>query len=86
MNIEKELKKSGIKIISELDIEGKQSIAEYVANGICTTFPKQHFKYDNLVDEINSMPMYAAELPSGLAEASYFYKNSGIYFRDGMGL
>ena len=86
MNIEKQLQKSGINVISELDLESKKSIAEYVANGICQTFPKQQFKYETLFDEINSMPMYIAELPNGLAEASYFYKNSSIYFRDGMGL
>ena len=86
MNIERELKKSGITVISELDSESKYSIAEYVANGICDTFPKQHFTYEDLRDEINSIPMYIASLPNGLAEASYFYKNSGIYFRDGMGL
>lgn len=86
MNIEKQLQKSGINVISELDLESKKSIAEYVANGICQTFPKQHFKYEDLFDEINSMPMYIAKLPNGLAEASYFYKNSAVYFRDGMGL
>lgn len=30
--------------------------------------------------------MFIADLPNGLSEASYFYKNSSIYFRDGMGL
>lgn len=30
--------------------------------------------------------MFIANMPTGLAEACYFYENSGIYFRDGMGL
>ena len=30
--------------------------------------------------------MYIADIPEGMSEASYFYKNSAIYFRDGMGL
>ena len=30
--------------------------------------------------------MYIADMPEGMSEASYFYKNSAIYFRDGMGL
>ena len=30
--------------------------------------------------------MYIANIPDGMSEASYFYKNSSIYFRDGMGL
>lgn len=86
MNTEKYLKKAKIEVVSELDSESIQSISEYVANGLCTNFPKLHFNYGELLQEISSIPMYIATLPNGLAEASYFYKNSSIYFRDGMGL
>ena len=30
--------------------------------------------------------MYIANIPEGMSEASYYYKNSSVYFRDGMGL
>lgn len=28
--------------------------------------------------------MYVAKIPEGLAEANYFYKNSSVYFKDGL--
>lgn len=86
MEIEEELKLNGIEVIEKLDDDTVKSIAEFVASGICNTFSKLHFNYNDLFDEICSLPMYIANIPIGLAEASYFYKNSSIYFRDGMGL
>ena len=86
MEIEEELKSNGIEVIEKLDDETIKSIAEFVASGICNTFPKLHFNYHDLFDEICNLPMFIANIPIGLAEASYFYKNSSIYFRDGMGL
>lgn len=86
MNIENQLTKAGIEVISELDSESIKDISEYVANGICKKFSKLHFNYEELLQEISSIPMYVATLPKGISEANYFYKNSSIYFRDGMGL
>ena len=43
MEIEEELKSNGIEVIEKLDDETIKSIAEFVASGICNTFPKLHF-------------------------------------------
>lgn len=86
MEIEQELKINGIEIIEKLDEETVKSIALYVTDGICNTFPNMNFNHNDLFNEICSLSMYIANIPIGLAEASYFYKNSSIYFRDGMGL
>ena len=76
MEIEEELKSNGIEVLERLDLDTVKSIAEFVASKICNTFPKLHFNYHDLFDK----------MPEGYAEATYFYKNSSIYFRDGMGL
>lgn len=86
MNIDNELKKSGIEVISELDSESIQEVSKYVANGICKKFPNLHFNYDELFQEISNIPMYIAKISNSISDANYFYKNSSIYFRDGLGL
>ena len=53
MNIENQLKKVGIEVISELDSESIKDISEYVANGICKKFPKLHFNYEELLHYID---------------------------------
>ena len=86
MSIESDLKKDGITIIEPLDASSVNTIAKNVSEKIVNTFPNFGFTFDALYNRFSSLPMYIADIPEGLSEASYFYKNSSIYFRDGMGL
>lgn len=64
MNIEEELKSNGIEVIERLDLDTAKSIAEFVASGICNTFPKLRFNFHDLFDEICNLPMYIANMPA----------------------
>ncbi len=86
MNIEAELKKDGITVIEPLDSSSINTIASNISRKIVEAFPNFGFSFDSLYNRFSSLPMYIANIPEGLSEASYFYKNSAIYFRDGMGL
>ncbi len=86
MNIESELKKDGIEIVGRLDTLSINALAKYVAERVCNTFPKAHFVYSQLFIEFSRIPMYIASMPEGFAEANYFYKNSSIYFKQGVPL
>ena len=86
MSIEADLKKDGIIVIEPLDKSSVITIAKNVSNKIYTAFSSFGFTYEGLFDKLSKVPMYVANIPKGMSEASYFYKNSSIYFRDGMGL
>ena len=84
MNIEKELKKNGITVIDKLDTLSINTLAKNIAQKLCRAFPNQRFIAQKLFIAISRIPMYYAEMPEGLSEANYFYKNSSIYFRAGI--
>lgn len=86
MNIEKDLKKDGITVIKPLDTLSVTLIAKFVAEKLISAFPFYGFRYDDLFIKITNTPMYIADIPSSMGEASYFYKNSSIYFRDGLSI
>lgn len=86
MNVESELKKDGIEIIGRLDTLSVNSISRNAAEKICKAFPRAHFDYGQLFIEFSRTPMYIAKMPEGYAEATYFYKNSSIYFKAGVPL
>lgn len=86
MSIEKDLKKDGIIVLESLDNSSVISIAKNVSKKIYSAFPSYEFTYDYLLDTLSQVSLYMAKIPEGLSEASYFYKNSSIYFRDGMGI
>ena len=86
MNIEAELKKDGIEIIGRLDTLSVNSLAKNVSDKICKAFPKAHFNSNELFIEFARLPMFLAKMPEGFAEANYFYKNSSIYFKQGVPL
>lgn len=86
MSINAELKKAGIEVIEELDESSVKTIAKNVSKMIVNSFPNFGFTFDSLYYDFSDLSMYIAKMPEGLAEASYFYKNSSVYFRDGMGL
>ena len=86
MNIEAELKKDGIEIVGRLDTLSVNSLAKSVSEKICKAFPRAHFDSRQLFIEFARLPMYLANIPDGFAEANYFYKNSSIYFKQGVPL
>lgn len=86
MSIDSDLKKDGITVIEPLDSSSINTIAQNVSKKIVEAFPNFGFTFDALYNRFSNLPMYIANIPEGMSEASYFYKNSAIYFRDGMGL
>lgn len=85
MSIESDLKKDGITVIEPLDTVTINMIAKNVSQKLCSAFPNIGFTFDELFERFSGLPMYIANIPHNQSEASYFYKNSSIYFRDGMG-
>lgn len=86
MSVEKDLKRDGITVLESLDESSVLSIAQNVSKKIYSTFPNYEFTYEYLFNTLSKVSLYMAKIPEGLSEASYFYKNSSIYFRDGMGI
>lgn len=86
MNIEKDLKKDGIIVIKPLDTLSITLIAKFVAEKLVSSFPFYGFNYQNLFIKISCIPMYIADIPKNMGEANYFYKNSSIYFRNGLSI
>lgn len=84
MNIEKDLKKDGITVIKPLDTLTITLISKYVTEKLISAFPFYGFNYNKLFIKISNIPMYIANIPSNMGEASYFYKNSSIYFSEGL--
>lgn len=86
MNIEKDLQKDGIEILEPIDTLSTTLIAKFVAEKLSSAFPLLGLKYDDLFLKISSIPMFFAKIPEGMAEANYFYKNSSIYFKQGLSI
>ncbi len=86
MSIESDLRKDGIKVIRPLDTLSINTISRNIAEKLCKTFPDQNFIFQNLFIALSRIPMYIADIPDGFAEATYFYKNSSIYFKQGLNL
>lgn len=86
MNIEKDLQKDGITIIRPLEPLTITLIAKYVAEKLISAFPFYGFRYNDLFIKLSNIPMYIADIPDSMGEANYFYKNSSIYFKDGLSI
>ena len=86
MKIEKDLKKDGIEVIKPLDMLSVTLISKFVAEKLSSSFPFLGLKYNELFIKISRLPMYIAKIPEGMSEANYFYKNTSIYFREGLTL
>ena len=80
MSIDYELKKNGIEIIYQLDTLKTNSIAKKIATKLCDTFPEHNLDYNKLFIKLSRLSMYVARMPAGMSEATYYYKNSSIYF------
>lgn len=86
MKIEKDLRKDGITVIKPLDTLSITLISKFVAEKLSSSFPFYNLKYNDLFIKISRISMYIADIPEGFSEASYFYKNSSIYFKCGLSL
>lgn len=86
MNVENELKKDGITVIKPLDALSVTLIAKFVAEKFMSFFPFSRFRYHELFSKVSHLDMYLADMPKGMSEANYFYKNSSIYFKNGLSL
>ena len=86
MSIESDLRKDGIKVIAPISTLTINSLARSVSEKLCFAFPELHLKNQDLFIELSRLSMYTASIPEGVAEANYFYKNSSVYFREGVNL
>ncbi len=80
MSIESDLKRDGIEVVEKLDTLKVNSIARNVAIKLCNTFSDFNLNQNELFTKLSRLDMYKANMPEGMAEANYFYKNSSIYF------
>ena len=86
MSIESDLRKDGIIVERKFDTLTINTIARNTADRLCKAFPEQNFIFQNLFIALSRIPMYIADIPKGFAEATYFYKNSSMYFRKGLSI
>ena len=82
MSVESDLRKDGIKVVDILDTMTVNRIAHNIATKLCETFPELCFNESDLFAKLARLTMYRAEMPEGMAEANYFYKNASIYFNE----
>ena len=82
MNIDSELKKEGIEVVSKLDTLEVNTIARGVANKLVDAFDYLDLSVMDLFIKLSRLDMYRAKMPDGMSEANYFYKNSSIYFNE----
>ena len=82
MSIESDLRKDGIEVIEKLDTLKINSMANNISAKLCETFPQYNLNQNELFIKLSRLNMYKAQMPEGMAEANYFYKNSSIYFNE----
>ena len=80
MNIEKDLVKDGIIVTEKIDTDIILKITKSISKKIVETFPNFGLNADDIFSKLFSLNMYKANMPEGMAEANYCYKNSSIYF------
>ena len=82
MNIETELKKEGIEVVSQLGTLEVNRIARNVANRLAKEYGKYGLNEMDLFAKLSRLDMYKAKIPEGMSEANYFYRNTSIYFNE----
>ena len=80
MNIEKDLVKDGIIVTEKIDTDVILKITKSISKRIVENFPNFNLNVDDIFSKLFSLNMYKANMPEGMAEANYCYKNSSIYF------
>ena len=83
MEYEADLKKDNIQVIGTLDTLSVNTISNFVARKLSSKFTYLNLNYNDLFAIMSHTPMYIAKIPDGMSEASYFYKNSSLYFKEG---
>ncbi len=83
-SVEQELEKNGIKVICPINTFNINEIATYVARLLCSKFPDFKLNYNDMFNRIARINMFIADMPSGMSDACYFYRNTSIYFRKGI--
>jgi len=83
MKIENDLRKDGITVIEPLDMLSVTLISKFIAEKLSSALPFYNLKYHDIFVKASRISMYIADIPEGLSEANYFYKNSAIYFKKG---
>lgn len=82
MSIQKDLKKEGIEVIEQIDFLISTTVLKNVARRIVETFPDYELTEKQLIEKFSNLTLYKAKMVEGMSEASYFYKNSSIYFNE----
>ncbi len=82
MSIKSDLKKDGIIVTEEINTLRVNSMAINISGKIVTAFPEYNLNQNDLFIKLSRLSMYKAKMSEGLAEASYFHKNTSIYFND----
>lgn len=80
MSIEKDLKREGIEVITQIDETIANHISKNIARRIYESFPDYEFTQEDIYRKLTKLTMYRAKMVEGMAEANYFYKNTSIYF------
>ena len=80
MNIEKRLQKDGIIVTEKVPTDIVLNITNNISQKIASTFPCFNLNPNEIFAKLFSLNMYKAQMPEGMQEASYCYKNSSIYF------
>lgn len=80
MNIEKNLQKDGIIVTEKVDTETVLAITNSISNKLVKAFPQFNLISEEIFAKLFTLNMYKANMPEGMAEANYCYKNSSIYF------
>lgn len=81
--IDDELRKNGITNVNLINDKAKNAIATYVATSLCNRFPELRLNFNTIAVSITNLTMYTADIKQSSVGASYFYKNSSIYFKNG---
>lgn len=79
-----ELEKNGIKVICPINTFNANEVATHVSRLLFSKFPELKIDYVATFSKISHLKMYIADMPFGMSDACYFYKNESIYFRKGL--
>ena len=80
MNIEKKLKRLGIKETKEFTKEEKNIVANNVTVSLIMAFPALKIEQENILNRIQNANMFYAKIDENLPKINYIYENHTIYF------
>ena len=80
LNIEKKLKRLGIKETKEFTQEEKNIVANNVTVSLIMAFPVLKIEQENILNKIQNANMYYAKIDENLPKINYIYENHKIYF------